>query len=1739
VTDDATTKEADPDLVVDWTDALDSWELDVDESATAESSPFPAGETAPAPVAQALPSRGAPPPPPPAALSGRPAPTPPAPRPRMYQPPSPEEVARLTQASQKTMPPPSLLSFAEALEAEGPLTGISPAPRELLDAILDEPDSSAPPPRPFEFRQGETLRPFETRAPGEGDGHPTPLVQAPPDEPRLQVLLDDSSEVTLEEIATAVDPSLAPIYARVARLEALARRKSGKGAVELLVSAAELAEQLGENERAEALYQRALAEAPRRASALSALARLAFRSGDTARYMQLLERIAELPEPRSERARTLCTLAIARWLLERDMPAALGAATEAHALAPELLAPALLLARIETATYPTRIESTLLPLVPRTDDVSLAAMWLVAAGRALELRGDRTGARTIYARAAAADPGAFDAQLSLSRMEHALGAHAKSARALLQTLESFDIGPVAEAVRRRAAHMMASEGAHAEAVSLLEHASDDVSLRTVVQIALESGDEALKLKAVESWTLGTDGPERALALLTQAELFAEAGDLERAESTLQIAALADASQALITVAREALARRAGNPARLAEIAAGEETGRGALTAAAKLALSAAAAGDELTWLLEAIEEQSGLAAHALAIDATAELGRADDLRTLLLAGAERGSASARASSLLALAEFERRAGRLRERRDALRRAAELAPDEAAFGRAYARSGPAREEVARSYAHEAELASGARAAFARLREGYAQPDGSPERLAAFAQAYAADPGNSPASWALHREARRQGDLGRLSALHAQQAQHAPDTRGRVAHLVRAALIRSSEDSEAAARELTEALLLTPDDPVLAELVIRLGDAASAGARADALDRMAARVEQPFRRALVLSAAATLEDAGRGSEAALRYRSVLGDAPNDPIASAGLERVVAQALSAPELLDAKLRAASEASTERERAAALEELLLLPVAPALKLEWAHELRALMPAHPLALRAVEHDLMQRDDRAGLCALETQAFEAGRGARDRAARLRFLHVLRALEPEDETALGELDRKVLGAVTEAAQSRWLSRALLSSAIALEQRPLVVRGVELLAQHSSEPVELASLAVQKGWLCLDQAPTDLAGELAGAVAGYPEHPTQLELVAEAKRAAREPEPAAEAFERAAQVAQSSERRAHLWLRAAELWDLPLQQPERAVAAYGRALAEQADLPTARERIDSLLTAQGDVDGLIAHTSATLAREGTPEQLSELERKLADLYERRGERDTARAALRRALSHAPENLPAWLDLARLAERANNHEERAEALLAVARISRDPLEVRDAFLALGELHESALPDRAKAIAAYQRVLKLGPRNTRAFERLAALYRLDGKHDLAAETLMQLARSTSSEIERRDVTIQLASWKEERGDPRAAEELLESLRKLSPTDPVILRALTATLRRNDAHGGLVLHLNRAANDLRHALAYDIALRDGWAALVEVLVERGRRDEASQCALLVQALGLDLPELAQYLPSEPPAGIGAAALSELLDDVVFPEQALPSLRILFRHGADALNRAAPLELRALGADRLDKRHPLRAVVAEQARWVAHRDIEIYTSTELPYAFVPIQDAPIELLVGSRLLDALDVDEQRFLVARALKIARAQMSISCRLAPQELELLLHGLVRSQVPAHTPPFLEVAALDEATRRVGKHVSKRAQGELAPLLLELTYAGVPSFDAASVYGVASSAGSRAGLLATGNVAAALSGLLKLSGLPIDGEPRSTTIVKVDEARELVPFVIGDGYFEARARAGKEAR
>jgi tetratricopeptide (TPR) repeat protein len=1528
--------------------------------------------------------------------------------------------------------------------------------------------------------------------------------------------------------------------ARIHLLSSLAQRNQGKKAAALWLQAGELSEELGNESEARESYERALKASEACSDAWFALSRMALARGAVDVHVQLLERGSQAEAPAHVRAQFLDMLARAKWLVQNDVKEGLRLASEAVRLDARDIGLLMSHARMAALVAPESADKAAKELAEYCSDQQLKAALLVTSATAQVARGELDAARNDYEAAHASDRSALDAALGLARLLTTKKDYA-GARLILENAVQACDGIARTALERQAARLGGQDpSALDDAARAALAAGDPASLRTAARLAFRTEDAALKRSVVDAWVATTSEVEHALALLMLAELESEAGHVEACEQALSAAGRSAGDMALVHVVREVLARKRGDVNTLANSVAEDEDGTlGALAAAAKLAREPTMSEQERSWLSRAAKGESDHAtALALLLDASAEAHDYAGIRTALTVRAQDGAVDLRVAAWLTLSDVERRQRELPARVEALKNAIALSPQSTTLSRALARATDDGDLRYRTFRKEAEGTRGIRAAFAQLRAGYALGDGDDRKLAAFVAAYDAAPTYLPTAWALHHEARRQGDLARLSELHGREAGRAQDPVEAVAHLVRAALIRASDDTDGAAAQLSRALDLFPTDPVLRELVLRLGDAVPATLRAEAIVRASEHAPSTLRRAGLLAAAGAFEDANQPSKARELYETVLRSEPADPIADMGFQRVN-EALEDRSATHARLlKQTEQAQTPAAQHKALDELLTFGDTAVQVEEHARALHALVKTHPLALRVLERAAMARNDARALLRVEYDVLQCSHGKADRPARLRTFAVAQYLSDDHLSTPDRLDEHLLDTSVESTLNPWFARQLFDAAVQSRDAASLDRAEALMLSCTSDPSEVVSATITRCRSHAHASAEAVARELGEAAQKDPAHPLGAELHAEALIRAGASEQAAERFEDAARVSTSRQRAARLWYRAGRLWQEELRAPDRARDAFRAAAEHDVGYADVQLRLESLLSGHNDLAGLIALTETRLRNGGPPEQLVELHRSLAKLYEKQGDKGAARASLRDALSISPEHLAALRDYAQLAERDKEWREAAEALIRLARLSRDVNELRDVFFRLGEIYDLHMPDPRRAEAAYRRVLKLGPRHAKALERLAALYRREQQIPLAIEALERLVQVAETPARRREVAFELSRIKEDAGDLRGAEEALENVRRGAPTDLYVLRGLADFYRRQDSGPALAMHLNRAANDLSHALSSNLSEPALHSALVEVLDQRGRRDAASACASMAVALGLAEGSVSAHTDNEGNIpGVGGAAFSELLDDLIYPESLHPAVRIVFRHGAEALNKAVPFDVRGFGAEKLDRRHPLRSTAQELARWVGANEIEIYVTERSPNAFVPAQDAPVTLLVGRSILETLSRGEQQFLVARALKLAKAQMSLACRVRPDELALMLHSLIRASLPDFVPDGGDVALVEDMSRRIGKFLSKKAREELLPHLIEL--AGEPNLDLTKTYEVASQAANRAALLATGQAPAALSALHKLAGVSAQVRPNADTLTQVAEARELVLFALSEAHFEARQRAGADRR
>ncbi|MCZ7679167.1 MAG: hypothetical protein M5U28_10610 [Sandaracinaceae bacterium] len=976
------------------------------------------------------------------------------------------------------------------------------------------------------------------------------------------------------------------------------------------------------------------------------------------------------------------------------------------------------------------------------------------------------------------------------------------------------------------------------------------------------------------------------------------------------------------------------------------------------------------------------------------------------------------------------------------------------------------------------------------------------------------------------------------MHEQLAAAAADPADAAGHRVRGALLRAEADPEGAAALLETARAAVPEDAVLQGLVMR-ATATAPAARAAMLVESARSAPPVLARVLRLQAAAAYEDAGEHALAAAQYRAVAADNPEDAVVRMGLDRAEITAGEVARVAERRFAAVKDAADEGSACSrsSASRTSISTSARTRRARPSRSCRSWRP-RPVTCRA-----------CGRCSATSRSRSA---SRTRCPSSSGWSSTSSPAPTSPPTRGSRAGSCWPTRRRRARSPtrcWCRRRRARTSICGSRRACSPRrgraatGRSPWSRRASSPSSSRGRTSERRRACGRRswrAPRTSRARslLREAVHAAPMHPVAAAELARTCESADRWEEAAEAWEAAAKATEVRTHAAALFHRAGRIWLEQLGEKERARGALEQASERDVTHADVFDRLRLLLEAANDRARLAELFGQRLAAGGETAELVELYVKQAKLYTDLRELEHAKAALRAALALMPERIDALRALANLCLEDEDWRGAAEVLIRIARIRKEREELRWVFFTLGDIYDQHMPDPRRAEAAFQRVLKLLPQDVPAMERLAVLYEREGQMQKAAETLAELARLDVDPERNRGHRLKLAETFERLGDARKAEQVLEEARRNAPTDLAVLRAMAELYQRQSAANALGMHLHRAVNDFRHALEADLGDAAAWPGLVEVLGWRGDTDSASVAASAAQALGITDVEMGKLVDARGAApGLGGAGASEALDDLLAPEDLSAPTRAVFKLAGDALEKSLPFDVNAYRAEKLNPRDTaIRPLALEIGRWFGVPDPQLYVTSAAPRVCVPVYSNPVTLLIGSELLGITDDREKVFVLARAFKIAHAQLSVVVRAQPQEVVALVGGLVLSYDPHHVAPGADPAHVAEAARRIVKNVQRKAQNELGPLVFEM--AGRPGYDPARFAMAASEWGNRVGLLASGSAPAAFSALAKLSGereVPPDPTARIAMLSRFPEAMSLLSFSISDACFEARRRAG----
>ncbi len=219
-----------------------------------------------------------------------------------------------------------------------------------------------------------------------------------------------------------------------------------------------------------------------------------------------------------------------------------------------------------------------------------------------------------------------------------------------------------------------------------------------------------------------------------------------------------------------------------------------------------------------------------------------------------------------------------------------------------------------------------------------------------------------------------------------------------------------------------------------------------------------------------------------------------------------------------------------------------------------------------------------------------------------------------------------------------------------------------------------------------------------------------------------------------YESAAGNAQLSPALQHeLCMKVAEIYDLRLEKPEKAVEFYRRAQQLEPDDATALEALDKLYTRDSRWQELVDVYKKKIELAKDPDTRLELYKKLATLWEEMlGNVDEAVATYKEVLAQEPTNIGALKAQDRLLETQKSWTELADNLARQLQLTDDKPETVGLLVRLASLRESKLSEVAAAIDTYRQALELDPENEVALSALERLIK-QPEHEQAIANILE----------------------------------------------------------------------------------------------------------------------------------------------------------------------------------------------------------------------------------------------------------------------------------------------------------------------------------------------------------------------------------------------------------------------
>lgn len=217
----------------------------------------------------------------------------------------------------------------------------------------------------------------------------------------------------------------------------------------------------------------------------------------------------------------------------------------------------------------------------------------------------------------------------------------------------------------------------------------------------------------------------------------------------------------------------------------------------------------------------------------------------------------------------------------------------------------------------------------------------------------------------------------------------------------------------------------------------------------------------------------------------------------------------------------------------------------------------------------------------------------------------------------------------------------------------------------------------------------------------------------------------------------ELAPTLEDRLAVRYRTAGIWETQLENADQAVSVYRAILDDDSSHLLALKALERLFTALNRPEELLKVFERMVQLALTPEEAIRLLGKIASTHEESFEDlRSAVAAHERILQVDRANVPAVKNLERLLRALGAWELLVQAYELHITLTREPREIVQLYLAMGEVFAKELGRTDKAEAVYNAALDFDPSSQEAIHALGALYEKSGNWFNALEKLQQEAQ-------------------------------------------------------------------------------------------------------------------------------------------------------------------------------------------------------------------------------------------------------------------------------------------------------------------------------------------------------------------------------------------------------------------